>query len=273
MHRFYLFEAGSTKTVYVYVDKEASAEIILPGFNPNRNYNAFKSAIEEGIQLEKHSRIIFYGSGLASEANKKLTADLFAKHEPSNIKVYDDILGAARATYGNTPGVVAILGTGGLAAAYNGKKITARRGGYGYLIDDLGGGFELGKQFLALWLNGDLKAEQEKILHDKLKISKQNFTKQFYQNPDLDFVASLVPYVLSFKDEPVVNELVLDYFNACIKRNILPLCKANNLNSFAIVGSVGFVFYQEIRKLAKKYNLTIDMCVQNPIQRLIHFHS
>ncbi|MEO9531519.1 MAG: hypothetical protein ABJG68_14540 [Crocinitomicaceae bacterium] len=273
MSDFYLFEAGATKTAFVHVTKDGCCELLLPPFNPNRKYDAFEIAIHEGIDLLPNKKVIFYGAGLASDENKNIVHQLFSNKSLGGIKVYDDILGAARATLGTTPGIVAILGTGGLAAKYDGKKIVKRRGGYGYLIDDLGGGFELGKRFLALWLNGDLSIRVDGILKEKLKIEKSTFTKEFYKDPDIGFISNLVPFVLQFEDEPAITQMIKAYFKSFIETQVLPLTKEFEINEFSMVGSVAFLFYRHITLAAKDHDLRINQCVQNPIQRLIEFHS
>lgn len=273
MGEFYLFEAGATKTAFVKVMEGGTEETILPPYNPNRKYDAFEIAIKEGIDIIPDSKILFYGAGLSSEANKQITRELFSQHAPSSLKVYDDILGAARATCGDRPGIVCVMGTGGLAAHYDGRRIQNRRGGYGYLIDDLGGGFELGKRFVALWLNGDLSERGDNILKAKLNMNKNTFLKEFYRHKEVDQIANLTPYVLQFEDEPAVSELIESYFDDFIKRQVLPICEANGMESFSVVGSVGYFFYRALTKSAKKHKLSVDQCVQNPITRLVKYHS
>ena len=273
MRDFYLFEAGATKTAFVKVGEKGQEEVILPAYNPNRKYDAFEIAIKEGIEILPNAQIIFYGAGLASEANKEITKGLFSKHQPRSIKVFDDIIGGARACYSDKPGVVCIMGTGGLASYYNGKTIEKRRGGYGYLIDDLGGGFELGKRFVALWLNGQLSKRGNDILLEKQGMKKATFLNDLYKNQDLGLVSSLVPYILQFDDEPAVALLIGNYFDDFVKYQALPLCTEFNCDAFSTVGSVGFYFHRWITKSAKKFDLGVDQCVQNPIQRLIKYHS
>lgn len=273
MRDFYLFEAGATKTAFIKVNDQGNEEMILPPYNPNRNYDAFEIAINEGVEIEKNANILFYGAGLGSSANKEITEQLFQKHEPRTLKVYDDIIGGARACYSDQPGIVCLMGTGGLASYYNGKTIEKRRGGYGYLIDDLGGGFELGKRFVALWLNNDLSKRGEDILKEKLDFDKDTFLKTLYEVQDIDLISNLVPFVLQFEDEPKVADLITDYFDDFIKHQVSPLCEEYNCQSFSVVGSVGFYFYRWLVKSAKKVDLSIDQCVQNPIRRLVKYHS
>src|SRR5690606_4513081 len=119
-------------------------------------YSEFQQALKTFNDFSNDPVVFFYGSGLGNDEKKDIVRSIFDFLDASQLRVYDDILGAARAAFNNNSGIICIMGTGGLAAYYNGKEIVKRRGGYGYLIDDLGGGFELGKRIIAGWLNGDL---------------------------------------------------------------------------------------------------------------------
>ena len=132
---FYLFEAGATKTTLLKVLEERTEEVQLPAFNANRDFSEFKESLSE-LDLRNEIPVFFYGAGCAAEVNKEKVRNLFTEHK---IEVYDDILAAARAAYGQLNGIVCILGTGGLSAHFDGSKVIDRRGGYGYLLGDLGG--------------------------------------------------------------------------------------------------------------------------------------
>ncbi len=57
---------------------------------------------------------------------------------------WDAEIALAGAT-GNEPGIVVIAGTGSVALGRDAEGRTARAGGYGYLIDDAGGGVSIGQ--------------------------------------------------------------------------------------------------------------------------------
>lgn len=272
MDNIYLFEAGATKTQLWFNREGAKNEMSLPGFNPNRDNGAFEIAIQEGIDIPADASVFFYGSGLGSDANKELVKRLFSDHNLKKLKVHDDILGGARAAFNSSAGIICIMGTGGLAAYYNGREIEKRRGGYGYLIDDLGGGFELGKVVIAAWLNGDLIPEDEELLANELGLTKETIVEEVYSEKNLKLIASVSTVVPKMTGE-VIRGKVTSYFEQFLKENVLPLAEEFGSNQFSIVGSLGTGFYQDIRNLAGKLNLQLDQCIQNPIQRLFEFHN
>ena len=58
----------------------------------------------------------------------------------ASIECASDLLAAARALWGDTPGIVAILGTGSNSCSYNGVSITGNVPPGGYILGDEGGG-------------------------------------------------------------------------------------------------------------------------------------
>jgi glucosamine kinase len=145
MNPIYLFEAGGTKTTLLVHEDGKTEEIVLPACNPNRGTEAFEIILKTTIRIPENAAVYFYGAGMASEGNQALITNIFNDMYGVQPEIDTDILGGARAAFGNDDGFVAIMGTGGVGAYYDGEKIAIRRGGYGYLIDDYGGGLELGK--------------------------------------------------------------------------------------------------------------------------------
>lgn len=272
MRNIYLFEAGATKTtMHFQVDGE-TGQLDLPGYNPNRANGAFEIAIQEGLKLNENSELYFYGAGLKTEKNKDLVKLIFDQYSFKKIQVFDDIFGAARAVFHSAPGVVCILGTGGLAAFFDGKTILKRRGGYGYLIDDHGGGFELGKRILSAWLNDDLNQVIDGNLTELVGFKKDEVVAEVYQNLNLDLIAQ-IPKIAENSTEETLKKIVSTYFEQFIENDVLPLAKEFSVERFSTVGSMGTAFYKEINSAAAKFNLKIDQCIQNPAKRLFDFHK
>ena len=272
MRDLFLFEAGSTKTDVVYLIDGERKESSLPGFNPNRESTEFLDAFNSFESITKNAIVFFYGSGLGSDENKNVVRELFGFLNSGQIQIYDDILGGARAAFNNSPGIVCIMGTGGLAAYYDGKNIVKRRGGYGYLIDDLGGGFELGKRIIASWLNDDLSEDCIKALQASVNMDKRAFLKEIYQTKNLKLIASISKSLADLKDESlqkVVDHYLEDFFTY----NVLPLTKEFNLDNFSIIGSIGTGYYKSIRKQSDRQGLQLDQCIQSPAQRLFDYHN
>lgn len=276
MRTLYLFDLGSTKSSLAFADdsEDNSAQLkTFSGFNPNRPNSSFFQEIKEEIGIAPHDKVVVYGSGLANSNNKQKVKDSFFKMFDVRIDVYDDILGAAHALFGDEEGLLAILGTGGCSAYYNGNKIEKRSGGYGYLIDDLGGGIELGRLIMSKWLNNELPDVLAQEIREYWDVSVVDFTTKFYQNVDLQKLAGVCEIVHDYRKLPIVNALLISYFDLFFNRHILKMADDFEANSLGIVGSIGFAFQDEIKEIGAKYAIKIGIIIKHPIHSLYAYHS
>lgn len=85
---------------------------------------------------------------------------------------------------GGAPGIVVIAGTGSVAYGENGRGAFHKAGAYGYLIDDDGSGYGVGRSALAAVLKAADKTGQETLL-----------TERVLQSLDLASTADIVPGV------------------------------------------------------------------------------
>ena len=265
----YIFDAGSTKTdLLVYIAGKIS-NYSLDGYNPNRPDTLFFSELKQ-LNLDPIAYTYFYGSGLGNEENKNI---LKSKLNFTNIEVFDDITGAARACFNNKSGIVAILGTGANVAYYNGHEILKRRGGYGYLIDDIGGGLELGKVIVSHWLSGDLNVNSSQKICQFFNQSELDFIPWFYQNKDLSLLSELTRILPELsKHDQTLFKIIKSYFDFFISKHILPISENYNLFSFSIVGSISYHFSSFVSEAAINNGIDIDLILQKPILNLLNYH-
>ena len=272
MQEFYLFEAGSTKTTMAAYSSDGLLRVDLPGINPNRDIGAFKEALEQTLFPNKGGTVFFYGSGLASDKNKEIIRSLFKDWAPEKIEIQDDLIGAARAAFQKEPGIIAILGTGGICAYYDGERIVSRRGGYGYLIDDNGGGYELGKKVVAAWLNNDLSSEIDSIITAYFKIQKSEFTSWYYESKDLGVISSLILELSDKFHDPSLERIARKYFSDFVKINVLPLCSEQEDIKVKLVGSIAKAFEDLITNELIGCGIECDEVIKLPMEKLLAYH-
>ncbi len=289
MSNLYLFESGSTKTtVFVCqqvhaLDKidallESTDQLNFSGYNPNRPESNFLEEITN-LPICGQDHVCFYGSGLAAEASKIKLGHFFQDKFKVNAQIYDDITGAGRALYHDQEGLMAILGTGACVAYYDGVKITKRRGGYGYLIDDIGGGYELGKFIISKWLNNDFNGEISLEIAQFLDFSREDFIVNYYSNPNLGakaeglkMIAGVVEVVAKYRENLQINETLNDYFDGFLQRHVLPLCKQNARDEIRAVGSIAHHFELKLKERAHLFGIELSKVVQYPAKELLKFH-
>ncbi|MFS0863080.1 N-acetylglucosamine kinase [Fredinandcohnia sp. 179-A 10B2 NHS] len=94
---------------------------------------------------------VFAGmSGVDRPEAKEVINNIFKKYLPTNVKIIIDNDGV-NALYSGTlglPGIVQISGTGSITFGINENGGRKRVGGWGYLIDDEGSGYEIGREAL-----------------------------------------------------------------------------------------------------------------------------
>lgn len=285
MAKLFLFESGSTKTTLLVSDAIIDhgnpakvQEFNLSGYNPNRNSLAFIEDLKT-IDIRTNDQVYFYGSGLASTQRKDELKAIFSAQFQTEITVYDDILGAARALYKKESGIFAIMGTGGVVGYYNGESVTDRKGGYGYLIDDLGGGYELGKSVVSAWLNGDLPEALQNNIESLFQIKRENFTNIYYTDSSLGYnpeglkkIADTVKLITAYQKNETVSHLIEDYFAQFFKRHVLTICEKKGDFELKICGSLADVFCESIQKVAVKLELTIKKVLRYPALSLLDYH-
>lgn len=283
-----LFEAGSTKTTVLSshslhetitdLRQNGPVQINLSGYNPNRPSTAFEDELKK-LTIGSEDEIYFYGSGLNSSANKVKVSRLFQDLFGAKVAVFDDVIGAARATYSNQAGIVGILGTGAVVAVYDGQSIQEIRGGWGYLIDDLGGGYELGKVTLSAWLNQSLSDDLAQEIAEYVGCQRQEFIHHYYTNHQLGaraeglkMVAGVVMLLSKYQGNSNENKIISDYFKLFFDRHVSQISEVTQIKNVRFIGSVAVAFEPILRLTMKENGMVMNEIVQFPAQKLWAFH-
>lgn len=269
----YLFEAGGTKTTLLVHTNGKTEKFDLPGYNPNRGGDQFAKSLLEISHPVESDEIFFYGSGLATLQNQDLVRSLFQQHFNVTPIVHSDLLGAARALQWNVEGAIGILGTGAVMAWYDGVDIVEKQGGHGYLIDDLGGGYELGKWFVSLWLNDSTYVSRLiPEIEEHFQCSRQEFIAKYYQDKDIATIASLSKVIEKWKENEIIHWQLMDYFETAFKRHLYPLLEKHQSKKIALVGSIAFNFQEVIRNSLSHNKIELEKVIQHPGEELLRFH-
>ena len=146
-------DGGGTKTDFLLFteDGEVLDRLILGGSNPNAyGIDETKCVLSEGIdRLCRSAEVIgiFAGiSGASAGNNRRELEDYLGKRYPyAKSRVEGDIHNVIFGVHGASDRcIAAICGTGSVVYGYDGKDLT-RYGGWGYLFDHAGSGFDIGR--------------------------------------------------------------------------------------------------------------------------------
>ena len=267
-------DGGSTKIDWTIVSGISQKTFRSPGINPVLwDIGKIEQMLQEGLPHEILSdveSVYFYGAGcLGRSAEKMQEALMRVVAHDAEIEVESDLLGAARALFGNERGIACILGTGSNSALYDGKEIISNIHPLGYILGDEGSGASMGKHFLNALYKGRLPESLRKDFETETGLTYDDVIDHVYRQPMANkFLASLVIFVSKRRKE--CAELLNEEFDNFIEKDILPYnhCEL----PVGIVGGVGYEFYEELKEIFLRHRLKLNKVVAKPMENLVDYH-
>ncbi len=264
-------DSGSTKTTWLFTDDTKSFTLTTQGINPfHQSEDVMRHIICN--ELLHHAdfpvetsvdAVNFYGAGCTKEKSPILKSIIEESFPTAKVEVDSDMLGAARALFGDSEGIACILGTGSNSCLYDGNKIVSNVSPMGYILGDEGSGAVLGKTFINLLYKGG-HGEDVKAFEATTKLTQADIIQKVYREKMPNrFLASLAPYIESVKDTPWVEEMIIECFRLFFRRNIAHYNRPDLCCSF--VGSIAFYFEAELRIAAKKEGSFIGKIMKEPL--------
>jgi len=275
-----LADSGSTKTTWILLDDDLVKKTVnSPGLNPyflaSETIGAIiKADLIPELFADFIKEIHFYGAGCSTVNNnmmiKKSMAVFFRNAE---ISVYHDILGAARALFGNEKGIAGILGTGCNSCYYDGKEIYTGVPSLGYLFGDEGAGSYLGKQLIGHYLKESLPDDLRKEFDEKYRLNLEDILNALYNRPFPNrFLASFSKFLAPRKNHPFIHDLVTSSFISFFEAQV---SKYSDYKSTPVsfTGSIAFIYSDILLEAAKEYGIKVGTISQSPVEGLIRYHT
>ena len=273
-------DSGSTKTDWCIADNGTPIKKIgTKGLNP-----FFQS--EEDIQQElahslvpqlpeeKLDAVYFYGAGCTPEKApilRRAIADSLLSVN-GNIKIYSDMLAAARGLCGHEPGIACVLGTGSNSCFYDGKEIVNNISPLGFILGDEGSGAVLGKLLVGDMLKNQMPARLKEEFLKEFDLTAPEIIDRVYRQPFPNrFLASLSPFMAKHKEEPAIHTLVLNSFVAFLRRNVMQYQYQQYPVHF--IGSVAFCYKEILQEAAEQTGIRLGKIVRSPMEGLISYHQ
>ncbi len=272
-------DSGSTKTEWSLLrENKETVRLITQGINPFYQTDGQIIAILRDellcdILCETDGvNVYFYGAGQRPEMRPRMSALLADVLHAAHVMVDTDLVGAAKALFGQLPGMACILGTGSNSGLYDGEKIVANTPPLGFILGDEGSGANLGKHFLAALLKGLMP---EGLMEDYLAETRQTVADVIdavYRQPLPNrYLAHTSEYILQHIEIAEVTDLVIHCFRQFFRRN-LSQYRRKDLPVRA-VGSVAACYQKWLVMAAEAEGYTIDKIMKNPMPGLIAFHG
>lgn len=175
---------------------------------------------------------------------RKLARELRERFGLLDIYIMSDAEIAHIGAHEGERGITVIVGTGSIVIAYDGKR-WYRKGGYGYLFDDPGSGFYLGKEGIKAAI-ASLEGWGEKTKLEGLIQNVSGFTKEaphnvipiFYSEDGVNLMASLAPKVVELMEEDEVAFKIVRRGIEALSRMVFAVSKSSREKEVRATGGL-----------------------------------
>lgn len=270
-------DSGSTKVDFRIVDDGGKVrKAACEGLNP---LYVSQSAIQDALDSQvlplsgkKVDSIYFYGAGVIGEAADKVRGAFTEVFDYDLIYVESDMLGAARALFGDKAGIACILGTGSNSCFYDGHRIVRNVRSGGFILGDEAGGADLGKRLLKAFIKGLLPEPLEKEFAERYHLDYAAIVRRVYREPEPGkFLGSFSPFIEEHISHPFINGLVSGAFNDFIGTNVMQYDCFNLEVSF--VGSVAAVYKDILARCLDDAGIKLGTIMRSPVEALVQYHT
>ncbi len=272
-------DSGSTKTDWILTDENKNkTRYSTVGYNP---YFIDSESIYDSITLKLKSqldgatvkKVFFYGAGCSTPEKVAIVYNALSKCFPnSEVFVEHDLLGAAKALLGDNRGFAAIIGTGSNTCIYNGIGIVKNIDSLGYLLGDEGSGSYIGKKIVKDFMRGYMPPELFDKFSKTYQLSNEDIFDSIYHTTFPNrFLASFCKFADENKEHEYIKNIVRESFNDLFK-NLVSRYPGYEKYNFNCVGSVGYIFKDILKEVAKSYKMEIGKMISSPIEDLVNYH-
>lgn len=272
-------DSGSTKTHWNVLDRgRVVGEIFTKGMNP-----FFQTPEEMGREIERtllpqlnsnrFCEVHFFGAGCIPEKVPIVRNVLKGCLDVSSlIEVDTDMLAAAKASCGRSPGIVCIMGTGSNSCFYDGEKITANVSPLGFILGDEGSGAVLGKLLIGDLLKNQMGEELKEKFLRQYELTPANIIERVYRQPFPNrFLAGISPFLAENIEHPAIHSLVLNAFKSFLTRNVMQFDYTRYKAHF--IGSVAYYYKDILEEAAAATGIRTGTIVRNPMEGLRTYYS
>jgi N-acetylglucosamine kinase-like BadF-type ATPase len=273
-------DSGATKTSWCVTGGEELFEFHTQGINP---YFFTGDQVTELLKKEWPSELYnlpirevhFYGAGCGEEINCRMVMNSIRQALPScgKITVETDVLGAAKALCGHTPGVVGILGTGSNSCVFDGSGITRNNPSPGFILGDEGSGAMLGKKVIQYFI---YKTFDEELLHNftkKYRITYAEILDQVYKKPMPNrFLASFAPFLSENRGHYMIENIIEDGLSEFFFTHLYKYAETWT-HPIHFSGSIASAFSDVLHELCHSFELQLGRVLKGPMEGLIAYHS
>lgn len=259
-------DSGSTKTTWK-IETEKNGMMVewgrysTQGINPfHQSEDVMRNVIDmelmaaDRFPAEDIVEVHFFGAGCTKEKSpvlQRILREMFP--QSSVVEVDSDMLGAAKALFGNEPGIACILGTGANSCLYDGERIVSNVSPMGYILGDEGSGAVIGKTFLNALYKGEHR-EFIDVFENETGLCQADIIQRVYREAMPNrFLASLCPFIKKHISEMWIEELVVNCLRLFFEHNVKHYHRPELPCSF--VGSIAYHFEEQLKKASGSFKI------------------
>lgn len=273
-------DSGTTKTTWQFVDKDGfNQRFNTIGFNPyyqdtDSVYSNIVSGLIPNMDLSRPlTHIYFYGAGCEQLDKREQIAIALRKAFPkTDVWVNHDLLAAARALFGDEPGLACISGTGSNTCMYDGNDITRNVHSLGLFLGDEGSGGYKGKLLIQAYIREYLPAHlRVKFEEDYTDRTAEILDSVYIKDFPSRYLASYVPFLVKNISDPFIKNLVKQSFKDMFDNSIVRYANYKEV-PLGFIGSVGYYNREVLEEVAHSYGATISKIIRSPMDALAEYH-
>ena len=274
-----IIDNGGTKAIWsISKGQEIIIQFTTSGIYP---YHTSDEIFTAYLEKAKHqinvpiTEVHFYSTGVSLIEQQNRLRSIFSGSfvNSINIEVESDLLGAARALCGKTPGIACIMGTGSNSCLYDGKSVIENRGGLGYVLGDEGSGAVIGTEIIKKFLNDALPPQMKDAIIEEYDLDRSKILHKVYQEPYANkFLGSFGPIIHQYRSYPEIAQVLDHQFTSFFLKNVMVYPQYQNL-PINFLGSIAYYFSEELNRAAEKLGIHIQDCKLDPMPGLVSYHA
>ena len=272
-------DSGSTKTSWkLIVNSGEVKNIKTSGLNPySQSEESISQEVEKVLLPETGTdiqEIYFYGAGIINAEKGDIIRKALNRIYPeANIETHSDVLGAARALFGDQPGIACILGTGSNACLYDGKQITHGISPLGFILGDEGSGAVMGRKLLGDYFKEVMPPRLREEFTKRFELTREEALNRVYRTEKPNqFLAQFVPFLSEHANSAYCQEFVQHNFMEFFERNVSKLPDYTKY-PIGFIGSVAFHFSQILNNTASYFGFEEIAIIKEPIDGLEKYYK
>ncbi len=273
-----VIDSGSSISKWAICDDDFNIieEFQLGGINPTSNPGSVSllSQIPDKF-TQTIKEVYYYGSGVSTSESILSIKEAVKLNLPEvhSVEIENDLLAACRSLSNGTQSFVVILGTGTNACLFDGKEITDKTTSLGFLFDDYGSGYHLGREIIIRFFNGKMSQQDHNLFISMYGRDRDSIIQPIYNSDSPNSQIAAYTLFLSECSEELRQELCTYAFRRFVKKRLNPIPNPDGCKVVNCIGSISYHFEKELNQACNEEGYEIGTITQNPIIGLLNYYK